>query len=293
MNVQLLSYTQNPELLIATAAKLCYSPSNISDLMDAQTPEEIDSFISRLEEMGHESPFEHVSYTFAIEGVSRVLEQQLTRHRIASYSIQSGRYVDRNNAEFYMPGDIDECEEAKDFYVDVIKHSKEAYENIYKALLHQYLLIEANKYSNELTIFMDKLKEDKDYCFEWFRTNKDKNIKKIFRDKKKKALENARFVFPNSLETKIIVTMNVRTLWNFFKHRMCFRAQDEIRELARLMLSILKQTSPRIFKHAGASCVTGICPEGSMQCDQLKGKIPTHKDVKELIKKYYKDGRVI
>lgn len=292
MKVQLLSHTQNPELLIATAAKLCYSPSNISDLMEAQTPEEVDNFISRLEEMGHESPFEHVSYTFAIEGVSRVLEQQLTRHRIASYSIQSGRYVDRSNAEFYMPGDIENNELAKDIYIDIIEHSKEAYEQIYKALLHQYLLLEISKIG-DLSIFIESMKADREYCFNWFKNNESKEVKKVFRALKKKAVENARFVFPNSLETKIIVTMNVRTLWNFFKHRCCFRAQDEIRELAIIMLRILKETSPRIFRHAGASCITGICPEGSMQCKQLKGKVPTFKDVKELIKKYYKDGRVI
>lgn len=292
MNVKLLSHTQNPELLIATAAKLCYSPSNIEDLMNAQTPEEVENFISRLEEMGHESPFEHVSYTFAIEGVSRVLEQQLTRHRIASYSIQSGRYVDRSNAEFYMPGDIEGNELAKDIYIDIIESSKEAYDQIWKALLHQYLLIEASKrdVSEE---FMEDLKMNKNVCFDYFKNHEEKNMKAIFRACKKKALENARFVFPSSLETKIIVTMNVRTLWNFFKHRLCFRAQDEIRALARLMLVELKKVSPRIFKHSGPACVTGICPEGNMQCDQLKGKIPTYKDVRELIKKYYKDGRVI
>jgi len=292
MNVKLLSHTQNPELLIATAAKLCYSPSNINDLMNAQSPEEVDSFISRLEEMGHESPFEHASYTFAIEGVSRVLEQQLTRHRIASYSIQSGRYVDRSNADFYMPGDIENNEIAKNLYVDVIEHSKEAYNEIYKALLHQYLLIES-KNINVSEEIVESLKSNRDYCFEWFKTNDDKNIKAIFRNLKKKALENARFVFPSSLETKIIVTMNVRTLWNFFKHRLCFRAQDEIRELAKIMLTELKKVSPRIFKHAGPSCVTGICPEGNMQCEQLKGRIPTYSDVRDLIKKYYKEGRVV
>lgn len=292
MNVKLLSHTKDPELLIATAAKLCYSPSNIEDLMNAQTAEEVDNFISRLEEMGHESPFEHVSYTFAIEGVSRVLEQQLTRHRIASYSIQSGRYVDRNNSKFYMPGDIEDNELAKDIYVDVIEHSKTAYEQIWKALLHQYILVEASS-NDDLEAYIPDFKDDRDFCFEWFKSHQNKEVKAIFRTLKKKALENARFVFPNSLETKIIVTMNVRTLWNFFKHRCCFRAQDEIRELAKIMLAILREVSPRIFKHAGPSCVIGICPEGSMQCDQLKGRIPTYKDVKELIRKYYKDGRVV
>lgn len=285
MKVQLLSHTKDPELLIATAAKLCYSPSNIKDLMDAQSPERVDNFISRLEEMGHESPFEHVSFTFAIEGVSRVLEQQLTRHRIASYSIQSGRYVDRSNAAFYMPGDIEECEDAKDIYVSIIEHSKAAYTELTGELLYHYIVkhnIENNSVPEEKLV-------DTDTAIEYF---KDKYGKE-FNAMKKRAIENARFVFPSSLETKIIVTMNVRTLWNFFKHRRCFRAQDEIRECAGLMLNAVREVSPRLFKHAGPSCLSGICPEGSMQCEQLKGKIPTHEDVKELIKKYYKNGRVV
>lgn len=285
MNVKLLSHTKDPELLIATAAKLCYSSSNIEDLMNAQSPEEVDSFISRLEEMGHESPFEHVSYTFAIEGVSRVLEQQLTRHRIASYSIQSGRYVDRSNAEFYMPADIEEYEDVKDIYVSVIENSKDAYAEITEKLLYHYII----KYCIENNSVTEEYLLTPDIAIDYFKDNH----KKEFKEMKKKAIENARLVFPSSLETKIIVTMNVRTLWNFFKHRLCFRAQDEIRELAKEMLKLLKSTSPRIFKHSGPSCVTGICPEGKMQCSQLKGKIPTYNDVRELIKKYYKEGRVI
>ena len=94
-------------------------------------------------------------------------------------------------------------------------------------------------------------------------------------------------VFPGSLETKIIVTMNVRTLWNFFKHRRCFRAQEEMRELSKQMLEISREISPNLFRHAGASCVSGICPEGKMQCEEMKGKIPTNIEVKELIKMYY------
>lgn len=285
MKVQLLSHTKDPELLIATAAKLCYSSSNIEDLMNSQTPEQVDNFISKLEELGHESPFEHVSFTFAIEGVSRVMEQQLTRHRIASYSIQSGRYVDRSNAQFYMPGDIDECEDAKEIYVSVIEQSKDAYEKLTTELLYHYIV----RHSLQHKSVPEEKLIDADLTIEYFKDN----YKKEFNAMKKRAIENARFVFPSSLETKIIVTMNVRTLWNFFKHRRCFRAQDEIRECAGLMLKEVKEVSPRLFKHAGPPCLSGICPEGSMQCEQLKGKIPTFKDVRELINKYYKKGMVV
>ena len=281
MKVQIISHTQNPELVVATAAKLCYAGCNIDELMEKQTPEGIERFITMLEEMGHESPMEHVSFTFAIEGVSRVTEQQLTRHRIASYSIQSGRYVDRSNAEFYMPGDIAEHDYIKNIYLDVIEHSKEAYGQITDALLHQYILTEGYKYGFEMEAdcIYDKVE-----CFSVFKNANPK----MFNAFKKRAIENARLVFPSSLETKIICTMNVRTLLNFFKHRCCNRAQDEIRELAKEMLKLVKVIAPNLFKHAGAACVSGICPENGMQCSQLKGKIPTMIEVRDLIAKHYK-----
>lgn len=284
MRVELIGATENPELIIATAAKLCYSSANIDDLMEKQTYEKIESFISRLEEMGHESPFEHASFTFAIEDVSRITEQQLTRHRIASYSIQSGRYVDRSNAQFYMPSDIEEIEEAKDIYVDLIEKSKDSYKQISDILL---------KHRIRSFLVMEKQLFDRDcsdeHLLEVMKTTFKEELSKF----KKRAIENARMTFLSSLNTKIIVTMNVRTLWNFFKHRCCYRAQDEIRELAMKMLTILKDKHPLIFKHAGASCKSGICPEGkSMQCDVFKKIIPTYEDVRELIAKYYKNGKV-
>jgi len=82
----------------------------------------------------------------------------------------------------------------------------------------------------------------------------------------KKAIEDARYVFPNACETKIVATMNVRSLINFFKHRCCNRAQWEIRELALEMLKQVKNVSPTLFKYAGPSCLNGNCPEGKMTC---------------------------
>jgi thymidylate synthase (FAD) len=86
----------------------------------------------------------------------------------------------------------------------------------------------------------------------------------------KLAIEDARYVFPNACETKIVFTMNVRTLMNFFTHRCCDRAQWEIRDLANEMLIQVKEIAPTLFKKAGASCVRGKCPEGSMSCGNPK-----------------------
>lgn len=93
MNVVLIRHTLNPEELIALSAKLCYSRSTISGLKERVSSQDQSDFISRLMNMGHESTFEHASFTFGIEGVSRVLLAQLTRHRLASFSVQSQRYV--------------------------------------------------------------------------------------------------------------------------------------------------------------------------------------------------------
>lgn len=102
MNVVLIRHTLNAEELIALSAKLCYSRSTISGLNERVSSQDQSEFISRLMDMGHESTFEHASFTFGIEGVSRVLLAQLTRHRIASFSVQSQRYVSYENGFGYI-----------------------------------------------------------------------------------------------------------------------------------------------------------------------------------------------
>ena len=85
----------------------------------------------------------------------------------------------------------------------------------------------------------------------------------------KKAIEDARFVLPNACETKMIVTMNARSLMNFFHHRCCSRAQWEIQALANEMLRLVREVAPTLFKYAGPSCVAGPCPEGKMTCGRM------------------------
>ena len=95
IKVELLEYTPNPDKVVATAAKLCYSSKSVSELVESVTEDEdkTAAFVERLMSYGHMSPFEHLSFTFGIEGVSRTLTHKLVRHRIASYSQKSQRYV--------------------------------------------------------------------------------------------------------------------------------------------------------------------------------------------------------
>ena len=86
----------------------------------------------------------------------------------------------------------------------------------------------------------------------------------------KMAIEDARFVLPNACETKMLVTMNARSLYNFFRLRCCSRAQWEIRAVADEMLRLVKEAAPALFINAGPPCVSGPCPEGKMSCGKAQ-----------------------
>lgn len=215
MKVILLSHTPEPERLVAAAARLCYSSVGADALKERQDTEKTKAFLHMLTEMGHLSPIEHVSFTFAIEGVSRALSHQLVRHRIASYSQQSQRYVKETQFDYVIPPSIAANDEARTIFV---KHM-EATQAIYNQLL--------------------------DFAHQ----------------------EDARYVLPNACETKLVCTMNARSLYNFFEHRLCTRAQWEIRQLAALMLAAVREVAPSLFAHVGPACVTeGVCYEGKMSC---------------------------
>ena len=93
LKVELIRHTLSPEETVALGARLCYSRATIDDLKERIEEKDQSEFVGRLLSMGHESVLEHVSFTFGLEGVSRVLLAQLTRHRLASFSVQSQRYV--------------------------------------------------------------------------------------------------------------------------------------------------------------------------------------------------------
>ncbi len=243
LHVNLIAHTPEPEKVIAAAAKLCYSSAGTQTLLDDLTPEKSESFLKKLMTFGHASPLEHASFTFGIEGVSRALTHQLVRHRLASYSQKSQRYVTEGQFDYVMPPEIKDVPEAEKIYIKAMEDAQAAYDAI------------AEKLTDKHTKAM---------------LNDGKDEKTAKRDASKKAIEDARFVLPNACETKIIVTMNVRELLHFFENRCCNRAQWEIRECATQMLKLCKQTSPTLFANAGPGCVRGACPEGAMSCGQAQ-----------------------
>ncbi len=243
MKVEILSCTPDGEKLIAAAAKLCYSSSEISDLWDGLTPEKTERFLTMLGDLGHASPFEHVSITFGIEGVSRAVLAQITRHRIASFSVQSQRYVNKEQFTYIIPPAIEECEEAKAEFLKAMEEDRQHYIRLAEILTEKHV-------KRLVAEGMDQKQAEKAAS--------------------KQAFEDARGVLPNACDTKIIMTMNVRSLYNFFALRCCNRAQWEIRQLATEMLRLARNTYPLLFAHAGPPCLKGRCPEGSMTCGKAK-----------------------
>ena len=106
MMVKLVRHTPEPERTVAMSARLCYSPIGAAQLEEKISDEQAANLVRKLVSMGHLSTLEHVTFTFAIEGVSRVLTHQLVRHRIASYSQQSQRYVKEHDFETIVPASI-------------------------------------------------------------------------------------------------------------------------------------------------------------------------------------------
>lgn len=284
LKVSLLSYTPNPEEVIASAAKLCYSLVGIDEILEKQNEEDVANFTEKLNSFNHLSPFEHASFTFAVEGVSRTLTHQLVRHRIASYSQQSQRYVRENQFEYIVPPAIEQNEKAKKIFIKHMETSQKAYDDIIIELMFENM--KKNDKYNEwckkvaedakiddgdgnwcINIAYKDMHEEKDSSvllsyFNIFKGNFPNEYSKI----EKKAIEDARYVFPNATETKIVVTMNARSLMHFFETRCCNRAQWEIRELADKMLAEAIKVAPAIFSHSGAPCTFGKCPEGKMSC---------------------------
>ena len=127
MNVKLVTWTPNPEKTVAAAARLCYSSVSASEIAQNIPEEDVGKLIEMLIQKGHESPLEHASLTFAIDGVSRALSHQLVRHRIASYSQKSQRYVDEKAFNWVMPPSIEKSPAARNIYYAQIEAIRQAY----------------------------------------------------------------------------------------------------------------------------------------------------------------------
>ncbi len=215
--MELLSHTPEGDLLSAMAAKLTHAQSSIAGLQN-DDPGELRDVLRHVIDLGHESVIEHASYTFGISGVSRSLTHQLVRHRIASYSQQSQRYVE-SEREYVTPPSV------------VAAGREERYREAMAAIWNAY---------RELQEAVPT--------------------------------EDARYVLPNAACTKIIVTMNARSLHNFFELRCCLHAQWEIRALAWRMLKLVREATPVVFDNAGPPCKTEQrCPMDATDCRWYPG----------------------
>ncbi|HQK92440.1 MAG TPA: FAD-dependent thymidylate synthase [Armatimonadota bacterium] len=225
--VTLVRYTPDAELVVAAAARLCYAAE--TDGLMAQDPEGVRRLVARLRRMGHLSPIEHVGFTFYLEGVSRAMSHQLVRHRIASYSQRSQRYVDHDGFDYVVPpqlaGHVVDTPggpvPATEYFIETMGLIAARYAALNDALGRR------GEASNE----------------------------------------DARYVLPNACETRLFVTMNGRELLHFFEERLCLRAQWEIRDVAGRMLDCVREVCPAVFAGVGPKCVRrGGCPEGKMSC---------------------------
>ena len=239
MLVELIAHTNDPERTIAAAAKLCYSDAHIDTLLEGLTPEKTAAFLQKLSDVGHASPIEHASFTFGIEGVSRTFLAQVTRHRIGSFSVQSQRYVRLEDFRYVIPPEIEAIPEAKAQFIASMNDDAKKY----LELVHT---LEDAHTAKFVAQGMDE---------------------KAARAKaSNQATEDTRFVMPNTSETKMVITINFRSLQNFVNLRCCNRAQWEIRAVADEMLKLVLPLAPHIFAAAGPRCLTGPCPEGRMCC---------------------------
>ncbi len=380
MKVTLLTHTPDAEKVVEAAARQCYSSLDAQQIYDK--PSKPADFLKRIPTT-HASFIEHVSFTFAIEGISRACSHQLVRHRIASYCLAGDTIINRygvqqackqhsikelyewskdfrysgkielmkiravNNERVIVPGKIKSVvysgrkqifeiktrlgysikataqhrfmtpngfkmlEELNIGDNVMIRHHKSAHgkqgaevvaedcivsikdcgiEDTYdiemKTTPHnfvangfvvhnsqqsqRYVSAENFEYVTPQSIIDVGLKEWYEGVMqqmnEWYGFVLNELLQSGL--KKETAQQDARFLLPNATATKIVVTMNARSLLHFFEVRLCARAQWEIRELAKKMLDLVTPVAPTIFQNAGPLCEQiGKCPEGIMACE--------------------------
>lgn len=135
LKVSIFEHTPNPENVVALSARLCYSPVGIDELNEKLSQGERKELINLLRESGHLSPFEHVTFTFAVEGISRACSHQLVRHRLASYSQQSQRYVSEEiGFDYIVPPLFKEDKTLKKIFLEAMEKSHEYYCKLLKKL---------------------------------------------------------------------------------------------------------------------------------------------------------------
>jgi thymidylate synthase (FAD) len=221
--VELIKWTPDPDDHVYISARIAYSNKSIGQIKEELNDrEKVRKFINMLRDKGHTSTFEHVSFTFLIEGCSRVCTHQLVRHRLASYTQQSQRYAGATGF-FFLPDTIFNNPDALRIAKDVIDFTTQKYNELINMGIHQ---------------------------------------------------EDARYIIPQAVTSRITVTMNAWELLHFFELRTCMHAQKEIRMVAWKMLKEVQRIAPIIFENAGPPCISKMfCPEKDMKCPLYRAYI--------------------
>ncbi len=250
-SVRLVSYLPEAPKIIAVASKLTISHKPVDRIKQKITEEEVRKWIRELILHGHGSPLEHSIYIFEIT-CSRVTSHQIVRHRIASYTQLSQRYSDK-----YLRQMISAITGSM---------SQAAYNGGSRVKFHQYSIVlrdftDSTNDWNELLdivskafIIPPKIISGQDTGFLKNLLNAVSTYYELLAHGV--PYEDARYVLPQSIKTRIIMTMNARELIeSFLPLRMCSRAQWEIRYIAWSMWRILNTVHPEIFVYAGPRCV--------------------------------------
>lgn len=197
MLVTLIQATPNPINTIAAIASICYDSDPKNPL----------GLVKHLYRNGHHSVFEHIYFTFKIEGISRACSHQLVRHRHCSFTQRSQRYCSEGDFGFVIPPSLDSSYDADEFE-NIMLRLQERYENLQKSIPN----------------------------------------------------EDARYILPNACETSLFLSCNLRELIHMSNERLCLRAQWEIRELMKQMVS---RVDPALHFMLVPKCKSGriVCHE--------------------------------
>lgn len=235
MKVRISNYSnaENPIITIYKAYRLCYSKGEQSEIKLPINEagkinfEAMKDFIVDKLKKGHTTPLEHVSFTFEVNGVSRALTHQLVRHRTGKFNQQSQRYVKFGQFDYVIPPSIAQDPELKLKYVAEMENDQEAYDFFVEKLI-------TNQIKKNCPWFVD---------FTNHQLFKETN-KKLYMKYEKKAIEDARYVFPNACTSNITMTFDLHNFRKFYQLRKCTQAQWEIQNLATICGVLVKDIIP-------------------------------------------------
>jgi thymidylate synthase (FAD) len=255
ITVKLIRYTEDAPRLVAVASKTSLSRKPLQELLEI-SDEEVEVWIRETFKRQHFSPWEHASYTFVVDGLSRVASHQLVRHRVASYTQMSHRYTEGYLRSLALEASKltgNNCPEKPS------GNKREAYDCYANSIVDACLTIEDRELVRLASIAFvpPPTFHSKEELLARWASSVLVTASDYYRLLALGALrEDARYVLADSVRTRIVVTMNARELVQvFLPLRMCTKAQWEIRHIAWALWGELVKVHPQLFKWAGPSCV--------------------------------------